>query len=45
MSGRTWTRVLAGLSAAASLMVLLLAIRVRDLTDEVRHLRFERNLP
>jgi peroxiredoxin len=45
MSGRTWTRVLAGLGAAASLMVVALAFRVRDLTDEVRHLRFERNLP
>jgi peroxiredoxin len=45
MTGRTWTRVLAGLSAAASLMVVVLTLRVRDLTDEVRHLRFERNLP
>jgi len=45
MTGRTWTRVLAVLSAAASLMVVVLTFRVRDLTDEVRHLRFQRNLP
>jgi peroxiredoxin len=45
MSSRIWTGTLAGLSAAASLVVVVLTFRVRDLTDEVRHLRFERNLP
>ena len=40
MSSRIWTGVLAVLSAAASLMVVVLTFRVRDLTDEVRHLRF-----
>jgi peroxiredoxin len=45
MASRVWTGVLAALAGAASLMVVVLAFRVRDLTDDVRHLRFERRLP
>jgi peroxiredoxin len=33
------------LGGAASVLVVVLGLRLRDLTDEVRHLRFERNLP
>jgi peroxiredoxin len=45
LASRGWTRVLAVGSAIASVLVVVLALQVRDLTDEVRRLRFERNLP
>jgi peroxiredoxin len=45
MASRIWTGVLLVLTAAASLLAVVLAFQVRDLTDQVRHLRFERNLP
>jgi peroxiredoxin len=45
MASRGWTWFLAVVGAAASVLVVVLALRVGDLTDEVRRLRFERNLP
>lgn len=40
-----WPLVLVILATAASALVVVLAFRMRDLGDEVRRLRFERNLP
>jgi len=45
MASRGWTWILAVVGAAASVLVVVLALRVRDLTDDVRLLRFERSLP
>ena len=45
MVRRGWTWILAVVGATASVLVVTLAFRVRDLTDEVRRLRFEQNLP
>jgi len=45
MVTRGWTWILAVVGATASVLVVILALRVRDLTEEVRRLRFERNLP
>ena len=45
MASRGWTWILAVAGATAAVLVVTLALRVRDLTDEVRRLRFERNLP
>jgi peroxiredoxin len=45
MYDRIWTSLLGGLALAGAVLVVVLALRVSALDDEVRRLRFERNLP
>jgi hypothetical protein len=45
MGDRLWSSLLGLLAAAGAVLVVVLALRVGALEDEVRRLRFERNLP